>query len=107
MPSSPAYLLDTGILIHYARASTIGQAVEEKFNFKSSGFKPVVCAVTLGEIQAFAQRRNWGPQKLGQLQSLLDNVVHVNIDSHEIIAAYADIDTYKNENGIAMGNNDV
>jgi predicted nucleic acid-binding protein len=107
MPDAPAYLLDTNVLIHYARASSVGQAIESRFGFQASSFKPLVCVVTMGEIMAFGRHKAWGPEKWKQLQRLTDNIVRVGIDSDAVLDAYAEIHKYKVDHGHALGDNDV
>lgn len=59
MPAAEAYLLDTGILIVYARGKEPAQEMEKRFHFSEASFKPIVCVVTLGEIRAFAEWNRW------------------------------------------------
>lgn len=63
MGTTRDYLLDTGILILYARASTAGKAIEDRFHFRDSPFKPMVSVVTLGEARSFARRLDWGDKR--------------------------------------------
>lgn len=107
MGTTRDYLLDTGILILYARASTAGKAIEDRFHFRASPFKPMVSVVTLGEVRAFARYRGWGAEKVAQLEGILRNVVPIDISSAEVIEAYAQIDAAAKANGWTLGNNDT
>ena len=107
MPQPPSYVLDTNVLIHYARASVAGRAIEARFQFRAMAFKPSVCVVTIGEVLAFSQRRRWGKPKLALLEALLDSVVQLSIDPPEILRAYADIHTHCVNSGLALGDNDL
>ena len=101
------YLLDTNVLVLYARASKIGQRLEQEFSFSKSLFKPLVCIVTLGEIRAFAKLHNWGAEKLGILDRIIKNTVTVDISSEEVLDAYAELHTYSMSNGWSIGQNDL
>lgn len=83
------FLLDTNVLIHYARREEVYVAIERRFKFESSQFSPMICCVTLGEIRAFADYHNWGEEKLGRLGAFASILVSINIESAEIIAEYA------------------
>jgi len=107
MPPPPAYLLDTNVLIEYARASIAGAALEAKYQFQASSFKPLVCIVTIGKVWAFAQHRNWAQPKRDRLQKLIDHLVQVDINSRDVLADYADIHTFTVKNGFAIGDNDI
>ena len=107
MPQAPTYVLDTNVLIHYARASVAGRAVEKEYQFQATPFKPFVCVVTVGEVLAFAQYRGWGHDKLNQVASLLENVIRLNIDTPEVLQAYADIHTHCVKNGWSLADNDL
>jgi len=107
MAQAPAYVLDTNVLIHYARASIAGKAIEAKYQFQATAFKPFVCIVTVGEVLAFAQYRKWGDQRVKELKKLLENVVRLNIDAPEILQAYADLHTHCVTNGFKLSDNDL
>lgn len=63
MPNSPTYLLDTGILLHWVRGSDVAEVIEGQFQLRASNFRPLICEVTLGEIEAFARSEKCGEQK--------------------------------------------
>ena len=106
MGTTRDYLLDTGILILYARASTAGEAIEDRFHFRASPFKPMVSVVTLGEARAFARYRKWGDKKLAQLDGIFGNVVPIDISSPEVLEAYAEIHVAATSKGWGLGDND-
>lgn len=105
--ASDAYLLDTGVLILYARGSDAGKAIEAQFRFKASAYRPLVCVVTLGEIWAFARLRSWGDRQKTQLKSFLENLVAVDIFHGSTIEAYAEIQDYARRKGRSLSDNDV
>jgi len=89
------YLLDTNILIHRVRLSSIGQKLEQQFNLFSGDHSLIISAVTKGEILSFAKQSAWGLSKMDKLMALLDPLECVPIDgASALMDAYADIDTY-------------
>jgi tRNA(fMet)-specific endonuclease VapC len=64
-------LLDTNILVHLLRASSLGKRVAEVHGLLSKGHRPLVSVVTVGELLAFAKKRAWGAQKVSRLHELL------------------------------------
>lgn len=106
MADSNNFLLDTGILLHYARASQLGHSIEQRYGFTKSNFKPLVCVVTIGEIQAIANRCQWGKQKLDTLQRIINNLVRIDISHEEVINAFAKIRSFAVGSGFSIGDND-
>lgn len=89
------YLLDTNILIHRIRLSTIGQNIEQQFQLFSGNHNLIISAVTKGEILSFAKQSAWGLSKMDKLMNLLDALACVPVDgASPLMDAYADIETY-------------
>jgi tRNA(fMet)-specific endonuclease VapC len=96
-------LLDTNIIIKYIRQ---GLVVPDAC---------FVSIVTIGEIKAFALKRNWGKQKLKILQTNLVKLPVLDIDD-KITDIYAEIDAFSqglllekklNDSARNMGKNDL
>lgn len=100
------YLLDTNVVLHYARKSDVYVAIERQYNLQSSSFSPLVCVVTLGEIRAIAwrKRNNWNALKLQQLETFLANLVPIDIASVPVLEAYARIQIAALDNGWGIHN---
>ncbi len=109
MPEPPAYVLDTNVLVHYARASKVGQAIEAHFQFlaRPASFRPLVSVVSVGEIRSLAAQWTWGPAKLQKLDDFLQKIVQLGIDADQTLRACADIDTHCVRNGLALDDNDT
>lgn len=107
MPEPIAYVLDTGVLILYARGKDAASEIEQQFHFLGAAFKPIVSAVTIGEVHAFAQWRDWGQANLARLDRLLLNLVVLDISRPEIIQSYATIYAACRANGWSLGDNDT
>lgn len=99
MPGSTLYLLDTGVLLLWVRDGAAGKAVEHQFGLKSSVFRPLVCIVSFGEMEAFARSLRWGDEKRSRLSGLKDRVVYVDISDPRVIDAYADISSLAKSSG--------
>lgn len=111
------YLLDTGILVHYVRQSTLYQTIEKNEKLTEQDCIPFISVVTMGEIISFGIQQNWGPAKLQFLRSLFSKLVVLDINSNDekLLETYAEIDSYsKNKlptdklgRSITMGKNDL
>jgi len=111
------YLLDTGILVHYARRSSLFQSIEDEQELTKQDCIPFISVVTLGEILSFGIQHNWGQTKIQSIKSWLSKLVILDINSNDsrLLDAYAEIDSYsKNKlpsnplgSSITMGKNDL
>lgn len=64
------FVLDTGIILHYVRQSDLSQKIESELNLLSQNVVPVVASVSIGEIEGFVQRGQWGEKKIKRLKTL-------------------------------------
>ena len=110
------FLLDTGIVLGYARSAGYAEYVEKKFDIFAN--TPLVSVVSKGEIYSLAIQRNWGANKLELLDDLLRKLPVVDINDEQIIRRYAEIDAYslgrnaakplaKGQTARQMGKNDL
>lgn len=106
MADTRDFLLDTNVLVHYARGSEVAQTIENTYCFRKAPFKPLICSVTLGELRAFAYGRTWGPEKLEALAAIVRELVVVDIHAPEVIDAYARIAHLVVKSGKALSDND-
>ena len=93
------YLLDTGVLLHWIRASPVADVLRTDLGLFDAPVQPLVCEVTMGELAAFAQANRWGPVKQQALADLPQRLVAVDISRPEVVAAYADLSTLAKQNG--------
>jgi tRNA(fMet)-specific endonuclease VapC len=109
MPSTPTYLLDTGILLHWVRGSKVATVVDGQFQLRAANFRPLICEVSLGEIEAFARTEKWGEQKRSKLKELKKELIVVDISDSRVIEAYADLSSLAKANGwgIFHGKNEL
>ncbi len=99
MRASESWLLDTGILLHWIRASKAAETIDAQFHLRESSFHPLICEVSLGEIEAFARDNRWGPEKQIALKKLKRELVSVDISDTRLIDAYADFSSLAKANG--------
>lgn len=111
------YVLDTSILLHYIRESKLSLQIEEHIHIMSRESVPLIASVTVGELEGFMQRQNWGEKKITQLKRVLSKVLVVDITGHDkkLMKSYATLWNYsknalpENKLGksIGIGQNDV
>jgi tRNA(fMet)-specific endonuclease VapC len=66
----------------------------------------LVSIVTVGEALAMSRRFSWGPSKIAALESLLQDLVVVDI-SDEVLEFYAQIDVFLRRAGKPVQQNDM
>lgn len=101
------YLLDTNIILHYARRSVVQQKMEPEFRLLSRSEVALVSYVSEAESRTIALYREWGKPALEQLAFVLGAFCIVPIEHEEILGAYTEIDNYSRRQGIKMGKNDL
>lgn len=102
MASGGYYLLDTNILLHWLRGSKVCETIDGQFQLTESGFRPLICEVTLGEIEACAMSSKWGEPRKAKLAEIRTKLVVVDLTDDRIIRAYAELSTLAKEQGLAI-----
>lgn len=88
------YLLDTNILLIYTRENSLKDIIEENYNPFGVSNNTLISVVTVGEIKAIALKNNWGNRRINLLESILNRLIIVDINSEDVIERYAELDTY-------------
>jgi predicted nucleic acid-binding protein len=101
------YLLDTNILVHLVRGDRTGEEIKAKYTPFTKDPKPLICAVTEGELRSLSLQFSWGPLKMNKMSFALDYFGRVPIESKDMMEAYAVIDFFSKSQRIKMGKNDV
>lgn len=112
------YLLDTGILVHYARKSELYKKMETVEKLSAEDCLPMISVVSYGEILSFAHQHSWGAKKMQEIQKLVSKIIVIDINSgdSDLLDAYATIDAYSKgklaghslgKSAITMGKNDL
>lgn len=108
--SDRPYLLDTSVLLALVRGQELGSHIARRFGLLQTGQRPLVCIVSHGEIWVLARRNNWGAERHQALQTMLDNLVTVQLEHPGVIDAYVHLDLYSHNHPQGprnMGKNDL
>jgi len=105
--AAPLYLLDTNVLVHFVRASTVWTRVRDSYQPLTTDPRPIVSVVTVGELRSLALQWKWGPKKLDQMDFALGFFRTVTIHDPDLIRAYAALDAFCEEISQPLGKNDV
>ncbi|MFI5380529.1 MAG: type II toxin-antitoxin system VapC family toxin [Tepidisphaerales bacterium] len=111
-PNSPSdvLLLDTNVLVIYARAGEPYRRLEAQLGLRTKAVQGLISIITVGEVMAFARKRNWGQSRRTELDELLQTLVAIDVNTPEIVEAYAEIDHYSEKvvkPAHPMGQNDM
>jgi len=88
------YLFDTNILVHYIRKTSVKTFVEQYFDPANPRNRPVISVITVGEIRSIALQNQWSSKRLAALDALLSEFIITDINTDDVIRAYADIDAF-------------
>jgi len=88
------YLLDTNIVLTYARNTEVTKKLEAKLKLLSGDHRLIISIVSVGELKAFMKKNKWGNKKISQLERLVDKFMVADINVEEIIERYAKIDAF-------------
>ena len=88
------YLFDTNLLLINLRESSVKEKLEEKFHFFDMSNTLLTSVVCVGEIKSIAKQRDWGNQRMGKLEKLLEKFLIIDINIQTIIERYAEIDAF-------------
>lgn len=105
--ATPLYILDTNILVHYARASAVWERVRDIYQPLVIEPRPIISAVTAGELRSLAIQWQWGKQRLDQVEFALAYFQTVMVGDAKLIRMYATIDAHCDGIGQPMGKNDL
>lgn len=108
--AATAYLLDTGILLLWARDSSVATVIDHQFHLSQERSRPLICEVSVGEMLAFSRSLNWGAQKQSRLKDIVEKqTVVVRIGDPRVMDAYADLSTLAKTSGWSLfhGKNDL
>lgn len=108
---SDVLLLDTNILLIYAREGEPSQRLESQLSLQGGRVQGLISVITVGEVHALALKLNWGAKRRQRLIELIrTKLVPIDINRPEIIAAYAELDHFSERvarPARPMGQNDL
>jgi tRNA(fMet)-specific endonuclease VapC len=105
--SPPRYLMDTPIVLAYARANELGRWIEATYQLLSNPETPLISAVTIGEMLSLARQFDWGETRTQRLRELLLRFIAVPLEYAGLFDAYAELDDWSHRRGRAIGKNDL
>jgi predicted nucleic acid-binding protein len=100
-------LLDTTILVHWARQDRTGQYLKDNYLLDQRLEKPLFSTVSEGEILGLARCWNWGKPKLEALAALVNELVRFEASLPEVVEAYAELYYEDQRLGKKTGENDL
>lgn len=94
-------ILDTSVLLHYMRNDALAKELEATHNLLNDPGKIVLLsAISIGEIEGFFLRYNYGVKQTANWNNLLDKSIVLNIDGKDknLMKAYAEIQAFCQNN---------
>ncbi len=107
MAPTIGYLLDTNVLVALIRGKEMGKRIDAQYNLRAELRRCMISVVSVGEMYALAAKLGWGQKKRDTLQSLLDELVWVDVNHPEVLQSYGEIDHDSDRLGRRMSKNDV
>jgi tRNA(fMet)-specific endonuclease VapC len=92
------FVLDTNILIHAIKESSVFTALESEYSFFESTNSAFISSVTIGELYSFALQNKWGVKRWSKINLLLKKMKPIPVESENLIMSYAQIDAFSNGN---------
>jgi predicted nucleic acid-binding protein len=94
------FVLDTGILLHYVRQSQLANTIEGDLGIMAEESVPIIASVSVGEMEGFVQRQEWGNKKIDRLKKLVSRLIVINIKAEDenLIDNYATLWNYSKNN---------
>lgn len=92
------YLLDTNIIVIYAKDGIEMEKLEAKYHLLSGDHNIAISVVTLGELKSITKQFKYGKRKKRVIENLLKKFVKIDINIESIIDRYAEIDAFSQGN---------
>lgn len=107
MNGGAGYLLDTNIVLALMRSNPLGRSIEAKYGLRASLNRSLIAVVTVGEMLSLARQLSWGKAKLSALETMLNDLVWIDINNPQILDTYAELDHESRRAGHRLGKNDA
>jgi predicted nucleic acid-binding protein len=79
-------LFDTNIVLDFLRNGSIISSIDDKYDLNSEKTILAISAVTIGELNALALKRNWGEKRKNKLKDDLKKFLVIPVNSKDIWA---------------------
>ncbi len=100
-----SFLLDTNILLGLIRRAPWAVSVSSKYTLEDPNSLVLTSIICRGEILALAEKRGWGKKKRERLETVFNEIPIVDINSDDVLEAYARIDAWTHSKPVAAPNN--
>jgi tRNA(fMet)-specific endonuclease VapC len=107
MSAGVGYLLDTNIIVALMRDNDLGRSIETTYGLRASLNRSLISVVTVGEMLSLVRQFGWGKLKITALETLLKQLVWIDINDDSMLDAYGELDHESLKAGRRMGQNDV
>jgi len=87
-------LFDTNIVLDFLRNGPITSSIDNKYDLNSENTIIAISAVTIGELNALAIKRNWGEKRKSKLKEDLKKFLVIPVNSRDILSLYGEIDAF-------------
>jgi predicted nucleic acid-binding protein len=89
-------LLDTNVLLHYARGKATGTWLRERYDLRDTSGHLLTCRVVIAEVLAFVAKAEatgspWGKAKQSTLTAILDAMHIIEITDPAMASTYAEL----------------
>lgn len=102
-----SWLLDTGIIVHVMRGSSLGRHLVDDQQLRGRAEAPLISVVSIGELLSLSRQLDWGRKKVEYLREVLSELIVVDINSELVLSTYSEIDFWCHQNGFKLGKNDL
>jgi predicted nucleic acid-binding protein len=99
-------LLDTCALVFILKGAPVGLEIINTHKLDERKDKPLVSAVSAGEMLALISNWKWGEKKVQAAKDLLRKFVLVPVTTGPIKDAYGDLMGFSKDKGLSQGQND-
>ncbi len=106
LPEGPI-LFDTNVVVLLVRGGNAGQRIDSELQLRARSERALICVVTVGEALSLTKRNGWGADKRERLESVLRELVVVDINNPLVLESYADLEVFAQARGRSLGDNDT
>ena len=84
-------VLDTWVLVHLCRDKALGRAIMRQYQLRERPITPIISAVTVGEMYAFARRADWGGRRRALLTAFgsVQGVKDAGLDAIALVPGFS------------------
>jgi predicted nucleic acid-binding protein len=107
LAASDIVVLDSNVLIHWARQDRTGQFLLATYALDQRVDRPLIPTTVEGEVRGLAKYGGWGKEKMERLDDIFGELVRVEAGLPQVINAYAEIYNLNRCGGYNTGQNDM